>query len=95
MPALWRVSTPQKCAQTGCIGWQKNDGFRHLLWISALEKWILDEKHSKTGIFPHYPAKTLSIWGDPLPEFMVKKLKKGRLSFLTIKPVKDEFGGDK
>jgi len=52
------------------------------------EKRILDEKNGKTGIFPHYPATTLTIWGDPLSEFMVRELKKGRLSFLTIKRMK-------
>jgi len=46
---------------------------------------VFSLKHGKTGIFPHYPATTLTIWRDPFPEFMVRKLKKGRLSFLTIK----------
>lgn len=55
----------------------KNDGFRHRLWISAPENRILDEKHIKTGIFQHYPATTPTILGNPLPEFMVRKLKKG------------------
>lgn len=84
MPAPWRASTPQKCSLTGSIGWKKSDGFRHRHWICAPEKRLLDEKHSKIGIFPHYPATTLTIWGDPLPELMVRKLKKGRLSFLTM-----------
>ncbi|ATX63049.1 hypothetical protein LC20_09345 (plasmid) [Yersinia hibernica] len=81
----WRASMPLKCSLTGCIRWRKNDGFRPHIWISAPKKWLLDEKRSKTGIFPHYPTITLTIWENPLFELMVRKLKKGRLSFLTIK----------
>lgn len=40
LPVPWRVSTPQKCSQTGCNRWRKNDGCGCLLWISAPEKQI-------------------------------------------------------
>ncbi|RAP71529.1 transposase family protein [Candidatus Erwinia dacicola] len=34
------LSNRKRSTLTGCIGWQKNDGFRHRLWISLPKKWI-------------------------------------------------------
>lgn len=38
---------PRNYCQTGYTGWQKNDGFRPRLLISASDKWVLYKKTAK------------------------------------------------
>ncbi|EJK90534.1 hypothetical protein UUU_27200 [Klebsiella pneumoniae subsp. pneumoniae DSM 30104 = JCM 1662 = NBRC 14940] len=52
--------------------------------LNTPKKWVLAQKHNKKEIFTTCLTESLTPRGSFSPRLMVRKLKKRRLSFLTM-----------